>query len=64
MHATTISICKLDLKNRILEDHILDGYYLHVKEMIQQKDVQHKYEEYQLKDDGTLMHKNKVYVVN
>jgi hypothetical protein len=64
MHATTISMCKSDLKNRILEALISDEHYLQVKEGLQQENVQHKYEEYKLEEDGILMHKNRVYVPN
>jgi hypothetical protein len=32
LHATTINMCELDLKNRILEALILDEHYLYVKE--------------------------------
>ena len=31
MHATTIIMCKLDLRTRILEVVILDEYYLQLK---------------------------------
>ena len=32
MHVATCSTCKSNLKSRILESLILDGYYLQVKE--------------------------------
>jgi hypothetical protein len=64
MHATTISMCKSYLKNIILEVVISDEHYLQVKEGLQQENVQQKYKEYKLEEDGILMHKNRVYVPN
>ena len=39
MHVATISTCKSDLKSRILEALIFYGYYLQVKETLQQGDA-------------------------
>jgi hypothetical protein len=50
------------LKRRILDDLVTDQHYLQVKESLQQEDVQHKIKEYEIKEDGLLMHKNRIYV--
>jgi hypothetical protein len=39
-----------------------DQHYLQVKESLQQGDVQQKIKEYEIKEDGLLMHKNRIYV--
>jgi hypothetical protein len=50
------------LKIRILDGIFTDQHYLQVKENIQQGDVQQKIKEYEIKEDGFLMHKNRIYV--
>jgi hypothetical protein len=39
-------------------------HYLHVKENLQQENVQYKFKGYDIKEDGVLLHKNIVYVPN
>ena len=63
MHVVAISTCNTNLKGKILESLILDGYYLQVKKKLQQGDAQQKYKDFRLEEDGILMHKNKVYVL-
>ena len=55
MHATTISMCQLDLKSRILDGLVIDQRYLQVKENSHQGNVQQKIKEYEIKEDGLLM---------
>jgi hypothetical protein len=62
MHATVVSMHQSDLKRRILDDLVTDQHYLQVKESLQQGDVQQKIKEYEIKEDGLLMHKNRIYV--
>jgi hypothetical protein len=64
MHATTISMHSSYLKRKILDVVVTDQHYLQVKEILQQEDVQHKFKEYKMKEDGILMHKNRIYVPN
>jgi hypothetical protein len=45
------------LKIRILDGIFIDQHYQQVKENIQQK-----IKEYEIKEDGFLMHKNRIYV--
>jgi hypothetical protein len=62
MHATAVSMHQSDLKRRILDDLAINWHYLQVKEILQQGDVQQKIKEYEIKEDGLLMHKNRIYV--
>jgi hypothetical protein len=62
MHATTVSMHQSDLKRRILDVVVTDQHYLQVKESLQQENVQQKIKEYEIKEDGLLMHKNRIYV--
>jgi hypothetical protein len=62
MHATTISMYKSDLKDRILEVAKLDQHYLQTKETLQQGNFQQKIKDYELREDGILMYRGKVYV--
>jgi hypothetical protein len=62
MHAIIVSVHQSDLKSIILDGLVTDQHYLHVKENLQQGDVQQKIKEYEIKEDGLLMHKNRIYV--
>jgi hypothetical protein len=62
MHATIVSMHQLDLKSIILDGLVTYQHYLQVKENLQQGDVQQKIKEYEIKEDGLLMHKNRIYV--
>jgi hypothetical protein len=62
MHATAVSMHQLDFKKRILDGLAIDQHYLQVNQSLQQGDVHQKIEEYEIKEDGLLMHKNRIYV--
>ena len=62
MHATTVSMHQSELKRRILNVVVTNHHYLQVKESLQQGDVQQKVKQYDMKEDGLLMHKNRIYV--
>jgi hypothetical protein len=62
MDATTVSMHQSDLKSRILDVSVTNPHYLHVKENLQQESVQQKIKEYEMKEDGLLMHTNRIYV--
>jgi hypothetical protein len=62
MHATTISMHQSNLKSIILDVVSTDDHYLHVKESLQQANIQKKIKEYEMKEDELLMHKNRIYV--
>lgn len=59
IHAATINAYKSDLKSRILEALIVDGYYLWVKKKLQQEDAQQKYKDFRLEEDGILIYRIK-----
>jgi hypothetical protein len=62
MHATIVSMHQSYLKSLILDVFVTDKHYLQVKESLQQEDVQQKMKEYDMKEDGLLIHKNRLYV--
>jgi hypothetical protein len=62
MHATSFSMHQPDLKRRILDGLVTDQHYLQVKENLQQGDVEQKIKQYEIKEDGLLMYKNRIYV--
>jgi hypothetical protein len=62
MHATTVSMHQPYLKRRILDVVVIVQHYLQVKESLQQETLQHKIKEYEMKEGGLLMHKNRIYV--
>jgi hypothetical protein len=62
MHAIAISIHSSYSKSIILDVVVTDQHYLQVKESLQQEDVQHKFKEYKMKEDGVFIHKNRIYV--
>jgi hypothetical protein len=64
MHATTISMYKSDLSDKILEVSKSDQRYVDIKENLQQGKLQQKFEGYELKEDGILMYRHRVYVPN
>ena len=58
MNATTISMYKSYLSKKVLEVFKSYHHYVDIKENLQQGDVQQKINEYEIKEDGLLMHKN------
>jgi hypothetical protein len=64
MHATTISMYMTDLKERILELVIAYQHYVQVKESLQQNDIQQKYKDYKLEEDGILLFQDRFYIPN
>jgi hypothetical protein len=64
MDATTISMYILYLKSRIMRATILGHHYLQVKERLQQDNIQLKFKDYNMEEDGVLLDMNKVYIPN
>jgi hypothetical protein len=62
VHIATISMYMTDLKDKIIEDVNSDQQYLKIKETLQQGNFQQEFNFYELKGDGILMYKGKVYV--
>jgi hypothetical protein len=64
MHATTISMYRIDLKYKIIEVVTIDQHYVQVKEILHHNDMQQKCKDYKLEEDGILLFQNIVYVLN
>jgi hypothetical protein len=64
MHVATISMCKTDLKDKILESITTDPHYAQIKEILQQNNVQQKYKDYKMEEYGILLFRDKFYVPN
>lgn len=64
MHAITISTCKSDLKIRILEAGNSYQQYMQIKRSLQQGEMQPKYKDYEMKEDGFILYKCRIYVLN
>jgi hypothetical protein len=64
IHDTTINMYKLDLCDIILEFSKSDKHYENIKENLQQGISQRYFEGYELKEDGILMYRHRVYVPN
>jgi hypothetical protein len=64
MHVIAISMCDLDLCDGILEVSKVDLHYVDIKVNLQQGTSQHKFEGYELREDGILMYTCRIYVPN
>jgi hypothetical protein len=64
MHATTISMYILDLKDKILEAAKSDLWYMEIKTKLQQDNLQQKIEHYKIENDEILMCRGIIYVTN
>jgi hypothetical protein len=64
LHATTIIMYQLDLKDRILEAAKLDLQYKELVAKLQQDNLQQKIEEYKPDNDKIIMYKGRIYVPN
>jgi hypothetical protein len=64
MHATSISMYFLELKNIILEVVASNQHYAQVIEGLQQENVLLKFKDNKLEDDGIILFKGGVYVSN
>jgi hypothetical protein len=60
----TISMYIKNLKDQIIAATNSDRQYVKIKETLHQGNFQHKFNFYELKEDGILMYKGKVYVPN
>ena len=64
MHVESISIFQSDLRQQIANHVAEDELYAQVKNKLQQKSLENKYEGYKLEEDGLLTYKNKIYIPN
>jgi hypothetical protein len=64
VHIAAISMYMTDLKEKLVATTNSDQNYLKIKETLLQGNFQQKFNYYELKEDGILMYKGKVYVLN
>jgi hypothetical protein len=64
VHIAAINMCRNDMKDQIIATTNSDQHYLKIKGTLQQGYFQQKFNCYELKDDGILMYKGKLYVLN
>jgi hypothetical protein len=64
MRIATINMYMTNLKDKIITIANSDQQYLKIKETLQQGNFQQKIIFYELKEDGVIMYKGKVYVPN
>ena len=64
MYSTTINMHISYLQIRILESIKLDQHYLQVKKSLHQANLQHKNKDSRLEENGIILYKNKLYVLN
>jgi hypothetical protein len=64
LHATTISMYRTEIKDRILEAANVDLQYRGLVAKLQQCERPHNQGSYTLGTDGLLLYKNRVYVHN
>jgi hypothetical protein len=63
-HGVAISMYKIDLKYQIIAAANSDHHYLKLKEILHRGNFQQKFNSYELKEDGILLYKGKLYVSN
>ena len=64
LYATTISMYQIDIKGRISEAANADLQYMELVAKLQQVKMLQKVEDYKLEANGTLLDKNRIYVLN
>jgi hypothetical protein len=63
-HIASISMYRTDMKDKIIEAANPNQKYGKIKETLQQGNLQLKFKYFELKENGILMYKGKVYVTN
>ena len=64
MHVASISNFQSDLRQQIINHNDEDEMYAQVKDKLQQKSLEKKYEGYKLEEDRLLTYKSKMYIQN
>jgi pyruvate formate-lyase activating enzyme-like uncharacterized protein len=62
VNIATINMYKKKLKYKIIAVSNSYQHYVKIKEALQQGNFQQKFNYYELKEDGTLMYKGKIYI--
>ena len=64
MHVASLSTFQPDLRKHIINHVVEDEVYVHIKDKLQQQNLERKYEGYQLEGDELLTYKNRIYIPN
>jgi hypothetical protein len=64
VHVVSITMYNINVKYKIIVAKNSDQQYVNIKEKLQQGNFQQKFNYYELKEDGILKYKGKVYVLN
>jgi hypothetical protein len=64
VHIAVISMYMTYLKDKIIALKNSNQQYVKIKETLHQGNFHHKFNYYELKEDGIIMYKGKVYVMN
>ena len=64
MHVEAINTSTSDLKDKIVEASVADELYQQVKEGLKQHKITQKNDKYKFKENGIIMHRDRVYVPN
>jgi hypothetical protein len=64
MYIVVINMYMIDLKDKSIAVTNSNQHYLQIKETLQQGNSQQKFKYYELKEDGILMYRGMVYVLN
>ena len=64
MHLASLSICQSDLRQQIVNRAVGDELYEQVKDKLQQKSLEKRYEGYKLEEYGLLTYKGRIYILN
>ena len=64
MHVASLSICQTDLRQQIVNHTARDELYEQVKEKLQQRSLEKRYEGYKGGEDGLLTYKGRIYIPN
>ena len=62
MHVAAINTSTSDLKDKIIEASVTNELYQQVKEGLKQQKFPQKFDKYKFKENGILMHRDRVYV--
>ena len=60
----SLSIFQPDLRQQIVNHTTEDELYEQVKDKLQQKSIEKRYEGYKLEEDGLLTYKGRIYIPN
>ena len=64
MHVESLGICQSDLRQQIFNHTVGDELYEQVKDKLQHRFLEKRYEGYKLEEDGLLTYKKRIYIPN